>query len=941
MSAIKIKCPSVEVACRPPQPTSLPEKSRYSTMIELYRKTSFQLETTVALSEKYKLKKDEVCKIVEAVSAVCELYTIFGLASPRSQQWLKTRETKAIWLETVRVNHGLYKAVHHLLRFVSENGMGSWVKLLKWKFASFFAFHRQQDIPRRPDMIFSFKSSFLFKPDELLGGIFRDFLMRLKSKNFDRFMQFSDTSQQLKKSMPEVPIEMVVKAEHDTLVELTSPVKEVPDDQGEVILVRCTTDKTLLPGETDYQRYTLAFGEDEVFEEEFGRRRIYYEKKTTVTKTKVVEALRRTTRELFHDEVIDHHEIFEPFFPSTSANYIWSRKNCGALAELYDRVSFGKRESGMWFGSGTCSLFQRVSPHFGEWGKSESIKIAMEKDLGHEYTEEHPVLFFDSLDLRRSWQEDYCKIFELAKTERPLVETVGLPEPLKVRVISKGPPLLYTVLKPFQRFLWRVLKKHKVFSLIGRYVLPSDIERVLGGIRENEEAVSGDYVSSTNKLHSWVSEVILDELMIFIGENIPRESLAYLPNNFMIHLKNLFLKALTKHIFVETRIDYESCGHGLFPCQYCKDLSPKYEHPQTEGQLMGSIISFPFLCIANAALCRLAIEESNFGRPVRIVDTPFPGSGPLAPLLINGDDCLLKGAKGRLRRCWEAYCAVAGLESSLGKTYFSDSFCTINSTIFERQKDRWIERKYVNLGLMMGRRRIGAGKKESSQVEIHQLGTICRELKRSCPIELWPTVKSRFIYYNFKELNKFPIPWFLPEWLGGLGLPVDNPNEISRTDRLCASIIKYNLGLDRPLEKLRPVLPKDAAKWLMHKKVMRDLREFEYLGQPLFKKGVHSGVRIFELEDEYAKLYKMMTINLLQKEPLESLYEILDEDHNVNKSLWHNATLFSIARNHIGSSNWEPMSDQDMVYENKDLVLPCCEYSKGEYTASYYEDRST
>jgi len=314
------------------------------------------------------------------------------------------------------------------------------------------------------------------------------------------------------------------------------------------------------------------------------------------------------------------------------------------------------------------------------------------------------------------WEEEYWKIFDLAKKEKPFVEAVGLPEPLKVRVISKGPPLLYTFLKPMQKWLWKVLKQHKPFELIGRYVTESDVNGVLCNLKEDEEAVSGDYVSSTNRLHKWVSETISDRIMLRLGENIPKTDLEQLPNNFMGDLKKLMLTALTKHIFVPFK------AHGD---QVLVDGKPEIaEHetlPQTEGQLMGSIVSFPILCIANAALCRMALEGASLvKRKEKVVyRLTRKGTGSLAPLMVNGDDCLLKGPKGTLRNCWESICGFAGLESSVGKTYFSDSFCTINSTIFKRTpENRWVESKYVNMGLMMGRKRMGAGLKKSFQPQV-------------------------------------------------------------------------------------------------------------------------------------------------------------------------------------------------------------------------------
>lgn len=233
---------------------------------------------------------------------------------------------------------------------------------------------------------------------------------------------------------------------------------------------------------------------------------------------------------------------------------------------------------------------------------------------------------------------------------------------------------------------------------------------------------------------------------------------------------------------------------------------------------------------------------------------------------------------------------------------------------------------------MMGKKRAGKGsnKDYNPQVGIHQLGTICRELKRSCPPFAWPVVKNRFIYYNKNELDSYPaLPWFLPEWLGGIGLPMDRPDEVSRLDRIAASIIKQNLGLRRPLRLLKPVVPKDAAMWLMHKRVMANLRNFSLdLGTPSFKKGFFPPTEmIFDLQDEYARFYKMATIDLLYTLPLKDLFEIVEEDRNLEKSLWHNVNVFREARLCVEKSNLDPMSDEDMIYENKDLVLPCCAYS--------------
>lgn len=855
-----------------------------------------------ALACSHKLPLEEVKKVDEMIRAIIELYVLFGMPEPRPWRKTKNLSGKKLYL-TQRSNHARSRITSQILDYVVANGEGSWAKLFKWKFASFFAYYRDQEIPPHPSKVArTCFSKTIWNYGTLLGGWYRKFendlfhktdiqqsvwhltdVLPLEidyrhvqiGKQSGKFSQFCDSSQQLKKAAPDVPESMVQKSIDDTVRELTGVPLKIADHGIKVTWTR----KVRKNKPTDLGQ-------------------IAQKAEINCSVDRIKGELRRTVTELFQKVQLLYGDFIEPFFPSTSANYINSRGECGSLNGLYERCSFGKMGDGIGFGIETCSLFQRFSPHYGELGQAEDHKILMEREAGLEQPELLPTLIADTSLLRALWEESYWKIYDIAICERPFVSPVGLPEPLKVRVISKGPPFLYTFLKPVQKWLWSTLKKHEVFALIGRYVLPEDVERVLGSqmIHNGEEALSGDYVSSTNRLHSWVSETILDQLMIEIGESMPYEELDRFPKNFLYELKGMMLKALTKHTFVK---EYDTHTEYL---------------DQTEGQLMGSIVSFPILCIANAALCRMSLEDANqYGQKYKLTKK---GDGLLAPLLINGDDCLLRGTKGVLRPIWEGHCSMAGLESSVGKTYFSQTFCTINSTIFDFKDGHWIESKYINLGLMRGKKRMGAGLKKEfqPQVPLHQLGVICRELKRSCPQDVWPVVKKRFIYYNSKELKRASLPWFVPEWLGGVGLPLDTPSEISDLDRCAASFLKMHYN-DR---KWTPVKPKDSAMWLMHKKVLSDLKPLAVKEQPYLK--VLNGQALEALEDNFSSLYKLMTINLLMKEDLDTLYQVLEEDRSAAKATLHNGDLWSRARS---QSSCGPMSDQEMAYEQKNVYIPC------------------
>lgn len=83
---------------------------------------------------------------------------------------------------------------------------------------------------------------------------------------------------------------------------------------------------------------------------------------------------------------------------------------------------------------------------------------------------------------------------------------------------------------------------------------------------------------------------------------------------------------------------------------------------QRRGQMMGSYLSFPLLCLHNYVMFR-----SEFGRST--------------PVLINGDDIVFRSTKKRFER-WSSLVRLAGLKLSAGKTLVSDRNFSLNSTFF-------------------------------------------------------------------------------------------------------------------------------------------------------------------------------------------------------------------------------------------------------------------
>jgi hypothetical protein len=353
----------------------------------------------------------------------------------------------------------------------------------------------------------------------------------------------------------------------------------------------------------------------------------------------------------------------------------------------------------------------------------------------------------------------WWRILQKAVKEEPMVKPVGLQEALKVRVITKGPPYQQTVLRALWKKMHSTLREHPTFQLIGRPVDEKIILDVLGkNLADDEIYLSGDYEAATDNLKPWVSNTIAEQISYTLQLSQAEQ--------------RLFIQSLTGHVF----------EGGL---------------KQATGQLMGSITSFPVLCIANAAMCRWAMEVAE-GRKKLLRD---------CAMLINGDDVAIR-SKRKIYRIWSQITSFIGLKESLGKTYATREFVDINSTSFTRLQEPFdleYERngqkilrqsylrqtRYVNMGLVYGLKRSQGTTGLNDQMSPHEnLGCRARELLRLAPPRLHNSIMGRFLQLHKKTLDIMnPLPWFMPEWMGGVGIPPGDWGRPSKLDRNLARMI--------------------------------------------------------------------------------------------------------------------------------------------------------
>ena len=327
---------------------------------------------------------------------------------------------------------------------------------------------------------------------------------------------------------------------------------------------------------------------------------------------------------------------------------------------------------------------------------------------------------------------------------------VYLQEPLKVRTITKGPSSPYWIFRPIQKFLWSTIQRHPVFELIGTPIKSELLEKMLPFRNPEGSWLSGDYSAATDNLVRWLSKFIWSEICLRTG----------ISDEFY----RLGLKGLVDHT-----IKYED-GTII---------------RQRNGQLMGSPLSFPILCIANAAICLLAFDKKR-----RNIDA--------CALRVNGDDCVMCYTQEERDR-WSALAEFIGMSPSPGKCYYAKDWLQMNSELFvQRSESKFSQIPFINFSLASPT--LAKGGLERGITSLQQtMENFC--LGRSSRfIDIW--IRRMFPYLREKVPGL--ISWYLPQCLGGLGLMTKYPKKdpklgekpIFSTRQLAVATLFYNNAIE-------------------------------------------------------------------------------------------------------------------------------------------------
>jgi hypothetical protein len=390
-------------------------------------------------------------------------------------------------------------------------------------------------------------------------------------------------------------------------------------------------------------------------------------------------------------------------------------------------------------------------------------------------------------------QIDHCIRDYLDEAPRETDCTIqAILEPFKVRVISKGEALPYYSVKPLQVAMHSAMRHMDCFRLIGRPFYPTDLFDLAEKSDVRDEWFSVDYSAATDGL-SWKYS---GKIFKYLIGNLPREQY------------RLAMAVLGPH-----RLHYPKQGSRR---------EVVFRGLQRNGQLMGSTLSFPILCLANLGVYLLTTQAHQQG---------WSHEERLRHVLINGDDMLYRAP----RSLWEDHIRVGkavGLNMSVGKAYHHHTYANVNSiSVHYSMADGvtpW-QIDFLNTGLIVDQHKVmgqtdnASGKARSTllidqnledeEYKKYSCATNLNVILRGCLPGKQARVAAQFLKLHKEKIEletraKIRLPariaWrhrvpkvqfisrniFIPIDLGGLGVdpPVGFKFRITRVQRMLAAM---------------------------------------------------------------------------------------------------------------------------------------------------------
>lgn len=233
---------------------------------------------------------------------------------------------------------------------------------------------------------------------------------------------------------------------------------------------------------------------------------------------------------------------------------------------------------------------------------------------------------------------------------------------------------------------------------------------------------------------------------------------------------------------------------------------------------------------------------------------------------------------------------MAGLETSVGKTYYSDQFVNINSTNFvlgkkiitddvttlDTEVDYLHQVPYINLGLLYGLKRSGGNL--GALDEDLDLGSRQRELFRLAgDLVSHETLHRIFLKKNASALKLFTenrIPFYIPREYGGIGLQPIGEYQPSRLDKKVVRAMINRMGP-------QPQPLREPAKLVLHQACQEVVRSAGIDTEPYWTLNVAVEDPL-KLEPMYLWTMMMIPDLISQHTPENAAMELI----RTNRKVW-------------------------------------------------------
>jgi hypothetical protein len=485
----------------------------------------------------------------------------------------------------------------------------------------------------------------------------------------------------------------------------------------------------------------------------------------------IERSIRRTVDEVFWP-VNPSRFLDDECIPSLSSSYEYGRAQGGAWQELLDEGGYSPLDSETDLIAMVFNPRVGVREIRGKYCQLEGKFLHCVRDDGGELVQEE------------------------AKAR-----VVPITEPCKVRWVSIGEAKPYFRAKAWNRLVYTQMPKHPVFALTSRPLREEDVNLMI-----HEYLLSGDYKGATDTLDPRWSLLVLECITARIYKYATAINSVGDWQTRYEGLKSM----LTDHSMVYRQ---KGCDDVVFQ--------------QKTGQLMGSFLSFPILCILNAAVNRAYLDASL--------------TKPLAelPMLINGDDVMMSSDSDFSD--WEPHVGLVGLKPSIGKNYVHRHVCCLNSEFYKRSEigKPFTRIHPIRLSLIYGVtgrsecELFGRDRRAGDDTNYGTLGSKARLLMVGRSVEERELLLSAFIRECSEILKSTNRSWWTPEELGGLGLPLteETVKLITKEGRAIATYLSTRPD-PKDVSIFAPRLAADSTKacraWMRACDMINEIDGYEY-----------------------------------------------------------------------------------------------------------------